>query len=113
MGATDDATSLNALAAQGTVPPDDFTNSPERVAEIAGIPLMVPDLQKVVQEIMQQGLYVRERVEDAVVAALIGNVHFCRSTRKQVRPNFPACLPMRSMCRCVARQLIQSGLCTM
>ena len=76
MSVTDDATSLNALAAQGTVPPDDFTSSPERVAEIAGIPLKVPDLQEVVQEIMQQGLYVRERVEDAVVAALIGNVIF-------------------------------------
>ena len=76
MGATDDATSLNALAAQGTVPPDDFTDFPERVAEIADIPLEVPDLQKAVQEIMQQGLYVRERIEDAVVAALIGNVIF-------------------------------------
>ena len=76
MGAADDATSLNALAAQGIVPPDDFTNSPERVAEIAGIRLIVPDLQKAVQGIMQQGLYVRERVEDAVVAALIGNVIF-------------------------------------
>ena len=76
MGATDDATSLNALAAQGAVPPDDFTESPERVAEIAGIPLKVPDLQKEVEKIMQQGIYVRERVEDAVVAALIGNVIF-------------------------------------
>ena len=76
MGAADGDTSLNALAAKGTVPPDDFTNCPDRVAEIAGIPLVVPDLQEAVQEIMQQGLYVRERVEDAVVAAVIGNVIF-------------------------------------
>ena len=76
MGATDDATSLNALAAQGAVPPDDFTKSPERVAEIAGIRLEVPDLQKEIEKIMQQGIYVRERVEDAVVAVLIGNVIF-------------------------------------
>ena len=33
-------------------------------------------MQAAVQKIMQQGLYVRERVEDAVVAALIGNVIF-------------------------------------
>ena len=74
MVATDDAASLEALSAEGAVPPDDFTDSPQRVAEIAAIPLMVPDLQEAVEEIMQQGLYVRERVEDAVVAALIGNV---------------------------------------
>ena len=74
MGTTEDATSLNALASQGTVPPDDFSNSPERVAEVASIPLVVPDLQEVVRKIMKQGLYVKERVEDAVVAALIGNV---------------------------------------
>ena len=76
MGDTDHATSLNALAAEGTVPPDDFSNSPERVAEIAGIPLVVPDLQEAVQQIMESGLYDRERVEDAVVAAVTGNVIF-------------------------------------
>ena len=74
MGLTDDATSLNALAAQGIVPPNDFTDCPERVAEIAGIPLLVPNLKDAVQKIMESGLYDRERVEDTVVAAIIGNV---------------------------------------
>ena len=74
MSAANDATSLSALAAQGTIPPDDFTNSPERVAEIASIPLMVPNLQEAVEEIVSHGLYERERVEDAVVAATIGNI---------------------------------------
>ena len=95
MGTTEDATSLNALASQGTVPPDDFSNSPERVAEIANIPLVVPDLQEVVREIMKQGLYVRERVEDAVVAVLNRKCHSLLAHRGLVKPNSPAA------CRCV------------
>lgn len=74
MGTTDHTTSLNALAAEGTVPPDDFSSVPERVSEIASVPLMIPDLHEAVEWIMEKGLYDRERVEDAVVAAVIGNV---------------------------------------
>jgi 5-methylcytosine-specific restriction protein B len=73
---TEPPVSLSDLAAQGTVPPDEFTNCPERVAEIADVPLEVPDLQVAVDQIMGQGFYERERVEDAVVSLVIGNVVF-------------------------------------
>ena len=68
--------SLNELAAQGVVPPEDFTNCPERVTEIADIPLEVPPFKTVVDQIVGKGVYSRERVEDAVVSVIIGNVIF-------------------------------------
>ena len=74
MSKADPTASLNALAAQGTVPPDDFIDCPERVAEIADIRLEVPRLQEAVEQIVGQGFYDRERVEDAVVSVVIGNV---------------------------------------
>ena len=74
MSTADLPASLNALAAQGTVPPDDFTNCPERVEEIADVHLEVPELQAAVEQIVGQGFYDRERVEDAVVSVVIGNV---------------------------------------
>ena len=76
MSTAEPATSLNALAAEGMVPPDDFTNCPERVAEIADVPLEVPQVQGAVDQILGRGFYERERVEDAVVSAVIGNVIF-------------------------------------
>ena len=76
MSTAEPAASLNSLAAHGTVPPDDFRSCPERVAEIADIPLEVPTLQGAVDQILGKGFYERERVEDAVVSAVIGNVIF-------------------------------------
>ena len=76
MGTARPIPSLDVLAAQGTVPPSDFTNVPERVAEIAGVPLDVPNLHEAVEQIIEQGVYERERVEDAVVSVAIGNVIF-------------------------------------
>lgn len=76
MSTTDPLASLDALAAQGAVPPENFTNCPERVAEIADIPLEVPNLQMAVDQIFHQGFYDRERIEDAVVSLMIGNVVF-------------------------------------
>lgn len=68
--------SLNELSAQGVVPPEDFTNCPERVTEIADIPLEVPPFKTVVDQIVGKGVYNRERVEDTVVSVIIGNVIF-------------------------------------
>lgn len=76
MSTTEPAASLDKLAAQGTVPPDDFTSCPQRVSEIAGVRLEVPNLQEAVDKIVGQGFYNRERVEDAVVSVVIGNVVF-------------------------------------
>lgn len=76
MSTTEPAASLDKLAAQGTVPPDDFTSCPQRVSEIAGVALEVPNLQAAVDKIVGQGFYNRERVEDAVVSVVIGNVVF-------------------------------------
>ena len=70
------STTLNALAAKGTVPPEDFVNCPERVVEIADVPLEVPDLKVAADQIMSQGFYERERVEDALVSLVIGNAIF-------------------------------------
>ena len=74
MSKADPTASLNALAEHGIVPPDDFIDCPERVAEIAGIRLEVPRLQAAAEQIVGQGFYDRERVEDAVVSVVIGNV---------------------------------------
>ncbi len=76
MSTTEPAASLDKLAAQGTVPPDDFTSCPQRVSEISGVRLEVPNLQAAVDKIVGQGFYNRERVEDAVVSVVIGNVVF-------------------------------------
>lgn len=76
MSTSEPVTSLDKLAAQGTVPPDDFSGCPERVREIASFPLEVPSLQEAVDQIVAQGFYDRERVEDAVVSLVIGNVVF-------------------------------------
>jgi hypothetical protein len=76
MSTDDPSASLNALAEQGAVPPDDFTDCPQRVSEIASVRLEVPDLQAAVTTICGEGLYDRERVEDAMVSVVIGNVIF-------------------------------------
>jgi len=76
MSAAEPATTLETLAKQGTVPPDDFTDCPERVAEIADVPLEVPDLQAAADRIVTQGFYDRDRVLDALVSLVIGNVLF-------------------------------------
>ena len=69
-------TCLESLAAEGTVPPDQFADCPERTAEVAHIALEIPDCENAVQQIMDRGFFQRERVEDAVVSALLGNVIF-------------------------------------
>src|SRR5258705_9004304 len=76
MSTVEPATTLNALAEQGTVPPDDFTDCPERVVEIADLPLELPDFKAAADQISAQGFYDRERVEDALVSLVIGNVIF-------------------------------------
>jgi MoxR-like ATPase len=76
MSTIEPTASLDALAAQGAVPPDNFTNCPERVVEIADVPLEVPNLQEVVDQVANQGFYNRERIEEAVVSLAIGNVIF-------------------------------------
>ena len=67
-------TCLESLAAEGTVPPDRFADCPKRTAEVAHIALEKPDCENAVQRIMDRGFFQRERVEDAVVSALLGNV---------------------------------------
>lgn len=76
MSTVESATTLNALAEQGTVPPDDFTNCPERVVEIADLSLELPDFTTAADQIAAQGFYDRERIEDALVSLVIGNVIF-------------------------------------
>ena len=74
MNVPEPTSSLGELAQRGAIPPKDFTTNPERVVEIASIPLDVPDLTLAVQEIMSQGFYQRERVEDAIVSVALGHV---------------------------------------
>jgi len=69
-------TTLSALAEKGTVRPEDFTNCPQRVVEIADVPLEVPDLKAAADKVMEQGFYDRERVEDALGSLVIGNTIF-------------------------------------
>jgi hypothetical protein len=76
MSTVETTASLNALAAQGTVPPDDFTACPERVVEVADVPLDVPNFAAAVSQIIGQGFYDEARVEDALVSLVIGNVIF-------------------------------------
>jgi len=76
MSTVEPAATLNALAAQGTVPPENFTDCPERVVEIANVPLELPNLQAAGDQIMAKGFYDRERVQDALVSLAIGNVIF-------------------------------------
>ena len=70
--------SLEALAQQGVVPPADFTTCPERVVEIASIPLLIPDLSTAKPHIMAQGHYEEDRVEDALIATALGHVILAR-----------------------------------
>ena len=74
MNISESTPSLEKLAERGVVPPKDFTSAPERVVEIASIPLEMPDLSVAVQEVMSHGFYQEERVEDAVVSVALGHV---------------------------------------
>jgi MoxR-like ATPase len=76
MSTVETTASLDSLAAQGTVPPDDFEGCPERVVEVADVPLEVPNPATVVNQIIDQGFYDKARVEDAFISLVIGNVIF-------------------------------------
>ena len=65
---------LSNLAAEGIVPPNDFAGCPDRVAEIAGVSLEIPALQDAKEQISAQGFYDIERLEDAVVSVILGNL---------------------------------------
>ncbi len=64
-----------SLAEAGALPPRDFASAPERVREIAAVPLDLPESTTLaVDEIAKSGLFDANLLEEAVVALTLGHL---------------------------------------
>lgn len=72
---TDGQKTLAELAEAGALPPRDFSEMPERVAEICSISLELPaSLKAVVDEVAQDGHFDEAAIEEAVAALSMGHL---------------------------------------
>jgi len=71
---TDGAASLSELAKAGALPPRDFTNSPQRVAEVAQQALELPSLNAATAEAAKAGHFDPQVLEEAVAALCMGHL---------------------------------------
>ncbi|TBE26559.1 AAA family ATPase [Rhizobium ruizarguesonis] len=66
--------SLTSLGKGGIVPPDQFDDVPERVAEIASTPLDLPDLSTARQRLMESGYYAETEINELLTSIVLGHV---------------------------------------
>lgn len=72
---TNPAPTIAELEAAGAVSPSDFSNAPERIKEIADLPLKLPDdFNAAITHVLSTGLYNREDIEEAIACLVSGHL---------------------------------------
>ena len=65
---------LTELAADDIVPPNDFTNVPQRLVEVADESLFLPDLAAATAYVCNRGFFSPDRVQEAIVGLALGHL---------------------------------------